>query len=64
MEYLTEFASLYPIPDVATAFVIYAEDPRFYTIVNKHGLLRTMDAVIKNKVRALITFRRLFSMAT
>ncbi|KAJ7838322.1 hypothetical protein B0H14DRAFT_3700283 [Mycena olivaceomarginata] len=49
MEYLTEFASLYPIPDVATAFVIYAEDPRFYTIVNKHGLLRTMDAVIKNK---------------
>ncbi|KAJ7669620.1 hypothetical protein B0H14DRAFT_3178725, partial [Mycena olivaceomarginata] len=30
MEYLTEFASLYPIPDVATAFVIYAEDPRFH----------------------------------
>ncbi|KAJ7752975.1 hypothetical protein B0H16DRAFT_1836147 [Mycena metata] len=48
IEYLTEIASLYPVPEVSTAFVIDLQDPK-YEITNKHGNLYTVDALIKNK---------------
>jgi len=51
IEYLTEFASLYPILETPTAIVIDAQDAKF-DFRNKHGNLRTVDAIIKNKVRA------------
>ncbi|KAJ7709264.1 hypothetical protein B0H16DRAFT_1822046 [Mycena metata] len=48
IEYVTEIASLYPVPEVSTAFVIDLQDPK-YEITNKHGNLYTVDALIKNK---------------
>ncbi|KAJ6629784.1 hypothetical protein B0H10DRAFT_2428145 [Mycena sp. CBHHK59/15] len=48
VEYLTEFASLYPIPETPTAFVVNAQHPKF-DIRDKHGNLYTVDALIKNK---------------
>lgn len=52
IEYLTEFASLYPILEIPTAIVIDAQAAKF-DFKDKKGKLRTVDAIIKNKVRAL-----------
>jgi hypothetical protein len=52
IEYLTEFASLYPVLEIPTAIVIDAQAAKF-DFKNKHGKLRTVDAIIKNKVRSL-----------
>ncbi|KAJ7023306.1 hypothetical protein C8F04DRAFT_1271495 [Mycena alexandri] len=48
IEYLTEIASLYPVPEASTAFVIDLQHPK-YEINNRHGKLYTVDALIKNK---------------
>ncbi|KAJ7046357.1 hypothetical protein C8F04DRAFT_1248605 [Mycena alexandri] len=48
IEYLTEIASLYPVPRVSTAFVVNLEHPK-YNITNKRSKLYTVDALIKNK---------------
>lgn len=50
MEYLTEFASIYPIPEIPTAIVIDAQNEKF-NFTDKKGRLRSVDAIIKNKVR-------------
>ncbi|KAJ7724761.1 hypothetical protein B0H16DRAFT_1698535 [Mycena metata] len=48
IEYLTEIAPLYPVPEVSTAFVIDLRDPK-YEITGKRNKLYTVDALIKNK---------------
>ncbi|KAJ6514662.1 hypothetical protein DFH09DRAFT_1373939 [Mycena vulgaris] len=47
LEYLTALPSIIPIPEIPTGFVIDLHHPKF-DIRNKHGKLRTVDALIKN----------------
>ncbi|KAJ7775300.1 hypothetical protein B0H16DRAFT_1449930 [Mycena metata] len=49
IEYLTEIASLYPVPEVSTAFVIDLQHPKYAIINKRSGNLYTVDALIKNK---------------
>jgi hypothetical protein len=54
IEYLDELPSLLPIPSVPTAFVINLQDRKF-AITDSKGNLRTVDALIKNKVALAIS---------
>jgi len=48
IEYLTKILSAWPIPRVATAYVLDLCDPTFHII--EKGKVLTADALIKNKV--------------
>jgi len=47
IEYLTEIPSIWPVPRVATAYVLDLRDAKFH--VSEKGKILTADALIKNK---------------
>jgi hypothetical protein len=53
IEYLTEIPSVWPVPRVATAYVLDLRDAKFH--VSEKGKILTADALIKNKVRPALT---------
>ncbi|KAJ6514138.1 hypothetical protein DFH09DRAFT_1374065 [Mycena vulgaris] len=48
VEYVPGLPSAFPIPEIATAFVVDLHDAQ-YNLTDKHGKLYTVDALIKNK---------------
>ncbi|KAJ6573309.1 hypothetical protein B0H10DRAFT_2199442 [Mycena sp. CBHHK59/15] len=48
VEYLDQIPSIFPIPEIPTAFVVDLQDPKF-DLVDNSGKLYTVDALIKNK---------------
>ena len=64
IEYLTTISSLWPNPQIPTAFVLDLRDPKFL-IFDKKGKLLTPDVLIKNKVhvvRVHLSIKRLILM--
>ncbi|KAJ6609978.1 hypothetical protein B0H10DRAFT_1954167 [Mycena sp. CBHHK59/15] len=48
IEYLSDIPSIWPVPCIATAFVVDLKDPKF-EFWNDEGDLYSVDALIKNK---------------
>jgi hypothetical protein len=51
LEYLTEIPSVWPVPRVATAYILDLRDPKFDVVLG--GKVLRPDALIKNKVRLI-----------
>ena len=55
IEYLSEIPYIFPIPKVATAFIVDLQDEKFFILKSKSDPMpRRPDALIKNKVRCLV----------
>ena len=49
VEYLNELPAIWPVPRRPTAYIVDLQDPKF-RIYNENGILRRVDALLKNKV--------------